>query len=37
MQYHLSQISAISYIPKLGIVALAGENIRIINLSKEKE
>ncbi|CAK90682.1 unnamed protein product (macronuclear) [Paramecium tetraurelia] len=37
MQYHLSIISAAAYIQKLGLVALAGENIKIFNLKKDKE
>ncbi|CAD8142093.1 unnamed protein product [Paramecium octaurelia] len=37
MQYHLSIISAVAYIKKLGLIALAGENIKIINLQKDKE
>ncbi|CAD8049803.1 unnamed protein product [Paramecium primaurelia] len=36
MQYHLNQISAMSYIQKLGIIVLAGDNIKFINLQKEK-
>ncbi|CAD8148641.1 unnamed protein product [Paramecium pentaurelia] len=36
MQYHLNQISAMSYIQKLGIIVVAGDNIKLINLQKEK-
>ncbi|CAD8052018.1 unnamed protein product [Paramecium sonneborni] len=37
MQYHLPKISALSYIHKFNLIALAGDTIKIINLQKEKE